>query len=158
MKLGEVVAHIEYYNFTKFHYILMKKIIGLYQTHLTDGLSVSGRWIAMLEIKFMICGTWLVIIPHTFITAFKNTWYDSFFWLCLFINCRGIWRMLWMCNWIFYYSCHGNCLLAFCQIIRVANEKLPLWNLYTTSCPRCWNFSINDIYRMEILFSCSSLS
>ena len=34
MKLGEVVVHIEYYNFTKFHYILMKKIIVLYQTHL----------------------------------------------------------------------------------------------------------------------------
>ena len=37
MKLGEVVVHIEYYNFTKFHYILVKKIIILYQTHLTDG-------------------------------------------------------------------------------------------------------------------------
>ena len=45
MKLGEVVVHIEYYNFTKFHYILMKKIIVLYQTHLTDGPSIRGRWI-----------------------------------------------------------------------------------------------------------------
>ena len=43
MKLGEVVVNIEYYNFTKFHYILMKKIIVLYQTHLMDGLSVRGR-------------------------------------------------------------------------------------------------------------------
>ena len=43
MKLGEVVVHIEYYSFTKFHYILMKKIIVLYQTHLTDGPSVRGR-------------------------------------------------------------------------------------------------------------------
>ena len=43
MKLGEVVVHIEYYNFIKFHYILMKKIIVLYQTHLTDGPSVRGR-------------------------------------------------------------------------------------------------------------------
>ena len=43
MKLGKVVVHIEYYNFTKFHYILMKKIIVLYQTHLTDGPSVRGR-------------------------------------------------------------------------------------------------------------------
>ena len=43
MKLGEVVAQIEYYKFTKFHYILMKKIIVLYQTHLTDGPSVRGR-------------------------------------------------------------------------------------------------------------------
>ena len=44
MKLGEVVVNIEYYNFTKFHYILMnKKIIVLYQTHLTDGPSVRGR-------------------------------------------------------------------------------------------------------------------
>ena len=45
MKFGDVVVHIEYYNFTKFHYILMKKIIVLYQTNLTDGLSVRGRWI-----------------------------------------------------------------------------------------------------------------
>ena len=43
MKLGEVVAHIEYYNFTKFHLILMKKIIVLYQTYLTDGPSVRSR-------------------------------------------------------------------------------------------------------------------
>ena len=45
MKLGEVVVvvHIEYYNFTKFHYILMKKKIVLYQTHLTDGPSVRSR-------------------------------------------------------------------------------------------------------------------
>ena len=48
MKLGEVVVCIEYYNFTKFHYILMKKIIVLsklamvlYQTHLTLGLSIT---------------------------------------------------------------------------------------------------------------------
>ena len=27
MKLGEVVVHIKYYSFNKFHYILMKKII-----------------------------------------------------------------------------------------------------------------------------------
>ena len=45
MKLGEVVVHIEYYNFTKFHHILMKKIIVLYQTHLMDVPSVRGRWI-----------------------------------------------------------------------------------------------------------------
>ena len=45
MKLGEVVVNIEYYNFTKFHYILMKKIIVFYQTHLTDGPSVRRRWI-----------------------------------------------------------------------------------------------------------------
>ena len=43
MKLGEVVVHIEYYNFAKFHYILMKKIIVLYQTYLTDGPSIRGR-------------------------------------------------------------------------------------------------------------------
>ena len=43
MKLGEVVVHIKYYSFTKFHYILMKKIIILYQTHLTDGPSFRGR-------------------------------------------------------------------------------------------------------------------
>ena len=43
MKLGEVVGHIDYYNFAKFHYILMKKIIDLYQTHLTDSPSVRGR-------------------------------------------------------------------------------------------------------------------
>ena len=45
MKLGEVVVHIEYYNFTKFHHILMKKIIVLYQTHLMDVPSIRGRWI-----------------------------------------------------------------------------------------------------------------
>ena len=45
MKFGDVVVHIEYYNFTKFHYILMKKIIVLYQTHLMDVPSVRGRWI-----------------------------------------------------------------------------------------------------------------
>ena len=45
MKLGEVVVHIEHHSFTKFHYILMKKIIVSYQTHLTDGLLVRGRWI-----------------------------------------------------------------------------------------------------------------
>ena len=43
MKFGEVVVHIKYYSFNKFHYILMKKIIVFYQTHLTDGLSVRGR-------------------------------------------------------------------------------------------------------------------
>ena len=43
MKLVEVVVHIEYYSFTKFFYILMKKIIVLYQTHLTDGRSIRGR-------------------------------------------------------------------------------------------------------------------
>ena len=43
MKLGEAVVHIEYYNFTMLHYILVKKIIVLYQTHLTDGPSVRGR-------------------------------------------------------------------------------------------------------------------
>ena len=43
MKFGEVVVHIDYYNFTKFYYILKKKIIVLYQTHLTDGPSVRGR-------------------------------------------------------------------------------------------------------------------
>ena len=37
MKLGEVVVNIEYYNFNKFHYILMKKIIVFYQIHLTRG-------------------------------------------------------------------------------------------------------------------------
>ena len=47
MKLGEVVVHIEYYNFTKFHYILMKKIIVLYQTHLTDGpILLTNRCVA----------------------------------------------------------------------------------------------------------------
>ena len=54
MKLGEV---LEYYNFTKFHYILMKKIIVLYQTHLADGPSVRGRWIApysLDEFEFFI--------------------------------------------------------------------------------------------------------
>ena len=45
MKLGEVVVHIEYYNFTRFHHILMQKIIVLYQTHLKDVLSVRSRWI-----------------------------------------------------------------------------------------------------------------
>ena len=45
MKIGEVVVLYVYYNFTKFHYILMKKIIVLYQTHLTDGPSVMDRWI-----------------------------------------------------------------------------------------------------------------
>ena len=34
MKLGEVVVLYVCYNFTKFQYILMKKIIILYQTHL----------------------------------------------------------------------------------------------------------------------------
>ena len=43
MKLGEVVVRIEYYNFIKFHYIMMKKIIVLYQTHLTDGPSIRSR-------------------------------------------------------------------------------------------------------------------
>ena len=43
MKLGEVVVHIDYYNFIMFHYILMKKMIVLYQTHLMDGPSVRGR-------------------------------------------------------------------------------------------------------------------
>ena len=43
MKLGEVVVNIEYYNFTKFHYSVMKKIIVFYQTNLTDGPSVRGR-------------------------------------------------------------------------------------------------------------------
>ena len=41
MKLGEVVVHIEYYNFAKFHYMLRKKIIVLYQTHLMDGSRVQ---------------------------------------------------------------------------------------------------------------------
>ena len=43
MKLGEVVVLYMYYDFTKFYYILMKKIIVLYQTHLMDGPSVRGR-------------------------------------------------------------------------------------------------------------------
>ena len=43
MKLGEVVVHIEYYNFTKLNYMLMKKIIVSYQTHLTDGPYIRGR-------------------------------------------------------------------------------------------------------------------
>ena len=43
MKLGEVVVLYVYYNFTKFHYILMKKIIVFYQTHLMDGPSVRDR-------------------------------------------------------------------------------------------------------------------
>ena len=43
MKLGEVVVNIEYNNFIKFHYILMKKVIVLYQTHLSDGLCIRGR-------------------------------------------------------------------------------------------------------------------
>ena len=43
MKLGEVVEHIEYYNFTMFHYMLMKKIIVLYQTHSMGSLFVRGR-------------------------------------------------------------------------------------------------------------------
>ena len=43
MKLGEVVVLYVYYNFTRFHYILIKKIIVLYQTHLTYGPSVRDR-------------------------------------------------------------------------------------------------------------------
>ena len=45
MKLGEVVVHIEDYNFIEFYYILMKKIIVLYQTHITDSPSIRGRLI-----------------------------------------------------------------------------------------------------------------
>ena len=42
MKFGEVVVHIEHYSFTKFHCILMKNIIVLYQTHLMDSPSVGA--------------------------------------------------------------------------------------------------------------------
>ena len=45
MKLGEVVVLYVHYNFTKFHLIVMKKIIIFYQTHLTDSPSIRGRWI-----------------------------------------------------------------------------------------------------------------
>ena len=38
MKLGEVVVHIEYYNFTKSNYILMKKISFISNTF--NGMSV----------------------------------------------------------------------------------------------------------------------
>ena len=48
MKLGEVVVHIEYYNFTKFHYIIV-----LYQTHLMDGPSVRGRGIGPNSTSFV---------------------------------------------------------------------------------------------------------
>ena len=51
MKLGEVVVHIEYYNFTKFHYILMKKIIVLYQSHLTDGPSIGAGELGLRKVK-----------------------------------------------------------------------------------------------------------
>ena len=43
MKLAEVEVHIGYYNLTNFHYILLEKIIVLYQTHLMDGPSVRGK-------------------------------------------------------------------------------------------------------------------
>ena len=51
MKLGEVVVHIKYYSFTKFHYILMKKIIVLYQTHLICSLGAGefGHRIMLLK-------------------------------------------------------------------------------------------------------------
>ena len=45
MKLREIVVHMECYNLTKFHYILMKNIIVFYRSHLTDGPSVRSRWI-----------------------------------------------------------------------------------------------------------------
>ena len=41
MKFDEVVINIDLLQY----YILMKKIIVLYQTHLRDGPSVKGRWI-----------------------------------------------------------------------------------------------------------------
>ena len=43
MKLGEAVVFYVYYNFTKFHYSVMIKIIVFYQTNLRDSPSVRGR-------------------------------------------------------------------------------------------------------------------
>ena len=50
MKLGEVVVNIEYNNFKKFHYILMKKIIVFYQTHLTDGRPLGAGEFGLGEV------------------------------------------------------------------------------------------------------------
>ena len=50
MKPGEVVVLNVYYNFTKFHYILMKKKIVLHQTHLTDGPSVGAGELGLKEL------------------------------------------------------------------------------------------------------------
>ena len=52
MKLREIVVHMECYNLTKFHYILMKNIIVFYRSHLTDGPSVRSRWIRPKCIAF----------------------------------------------------------------------------------------------------------
>ena len=60
---------IEYYNFTKFHYILMKKIIPvLYQTHLTDGSSVrEGEFgpSLIIEIAFPSVLTYLQFLLYS---------------------------------------------------------------------------------------------
>ena len=42
MKLGEVVVNIEYNNFIKFHYILMKKVID-YIKHIALGAGELGH-------------------------------------------------------------------------------------------------------------------
>ena len=43
MKLGEVVAHMMYYNIIKFYQFLMKNKKVLFTTHLMDDPSVRGR-------------------------------------------------------------------------------------------------------------------
>ena len=45
MILGEVLVHIDNYNFTNFYWIQMKNKKGILMTHLTDGPSVKGKWI-----------------------------------------------------------------------------------------------------------------
>ena len=67
-----------YYNFTKFHYILMKNIINFYWSHLTDGPSVRSRWIRPYtdaQKSFcigMYCTSYSILTD-----MYTNTWYKE---------------------------------------------------------------------------------
>ena len=114
MKLGEVVVHIEYYNFTKFHHILMKKIIVLYQTHLTDGPFIRGRRLGWTK---LIHSSALVKCKLYYLRCFtenksSKTWREI--WDFFFDNPGSIfvqWMGLDICltdTITNYYTCGGN--------------------------------------------------
>ena len=59
------------------------------------------------HVRDQVYDLWDMIGNDTYSTYF----YYSIVFDCLFLNYSWIWRMLWCCNWIFYYSSYGNTLL-----------------------------------------------
>ena len=60
------------------------------------------------HVRDQVYDLWDMIGNDTYSTYF----YYSIVFDCLFLNYSWIWRMLWCCNWIFYYGCNGNSILA----------------------------------------------